>query len=170
MATDPLRERPAIHAWSVMHVLLRLAAINSLSKCGRTTTARRRSSWSWNWMRWSSILPARSSNENRVHHCADTGGFDDDCHATWTCSYESVVRRNNERGATGFVDRREPSGDGSKPRPGGAGRHRILSGRRKHGRHRGQRQAPWLDHYDFGQHQRAGAVQFSAGPARPPRL
>ncbi len=28
----------------------------------------------------------------------------------------------------------------------------------------------WLDHHGFGQHQRAGAVQFSAGPARPRRL
>jgi hypothetical protein len=34
MATDPPRVRPAIRARSVMHVPLRLAAINSLSECG----------------------------------------------------------------------------------------------------------------------------------------
>src|ERR1017187_1043203 len=33
-------------------------------------------------------LLARSSNENRVRHCAGTGGGDDDRHETWKCSRE----------------------------------------------------------------------------------
>ena len=72
-------------------------------------------------------LLARSSNENRVRHCAGTGGGDDDRHETWKCSRETVLRRNCEHGPTSFAGRREPSGDGSKPCPDGADRHRILT-------------------------------------------
>ena len=82
-------------------------------------------------------------------------------------SCEFVLRRDSEHGPIGFADCRGRSGDGSNPWPDGADRHRILGRRRKNGRRCGERQAPWLDHHGFGQHQRARAVQFSTGPARP---
>src|ERR1700680_3993636 len=104
--------------------------------------------------------------ELKWSYCAASGGFDDDRHATSKRSCEILLWRNHEHAPLGFADRREPCGDSSKPRPGGADRYGFLTGRRKNGRGRRQRQAVWLDHHGFGQHQPAGAVQFSPGPAR----